>query len=98
MKSLLVGNGGRGRVLAWKLAASSRTTALFAAPGNPGTAQVADNVPALDVMNFPGIEKFVRQNGIELVVIGPEDPLATGLADSIAKSLPNVRVFGPIKD
>ncbi len=92
MKVLLIGNGGREHALAWKLAASARVTALFVAPGNPGTAQVADNVP-LDPMNFPAIEDFIRKNGIEFVVIGPEDPLAAGLADRIrAMKLP---VFGP---
>ena len=92
MKVLLIGNGGREHALAWKLAASARVTALFVAPGNPGTAQVADNVP-LDPMNFPAIEEFIRANGIEFVVIGPEDPLAAGLADRVrAMKIP---VFGP---
>src|SRR3954463_12064146 len=80
MKVLLIGNGGREHALAWKLAASSRVTALYCAPGNPGTAQVADNVP-IGVMDFPKIQHFVRDNAIGLVVIGPEDPLAAGLAD-----------------
>jgi len=95
MKVLIIGSGGREHALAWKLAASSRVTALFAAPGNPGTAQVADNVP-IDVNDFKAIEKFVRQNGIELVVIGPEEPLAAGLADRIIAM--GVKVFGPTKD
>jgi len=95
MKVLVIGNGGREHALAWKLAASSRVTALYALPGNPGTAQVADNVP-IDVMNFGAIEKFVRTNRIEFVVIGPEDPLAGGLADRLLAS--GVKVFGPTKD
>src|SRR5882724_3672485 len=94
MKVLIVGNGGREHALAWKLAASPRVTALFAAPGNPGTAQVADNVP-IDVMNFDKLLKFVRNNGIEFVVIGPEDPLAAGLADRLLAA--GVNVFGPSK-
>lgn len=94
MKVLLVGNGGREHALAWKLASSPRVTALYCAPGNPGTAQVADNVP-IGVMEFDKIEKFVRQNGIELVAIGPEDPLAGGLADRLLKA--GVKVFGPSK-
>ncbi|MDB5300051.1 MAG: purD, partial [Phycisphaerales bacterium] len=95
MKVLLIGNGGREHALAWKLAASPRVTALYVAPGNPGTAQVADNVP-ISAMDFPKIEKFIRENGIEFVVIGPEDPLAAGLADRIAAM--KVKVFGPSKE
>src|SRR5947208_2398190 len=95
MKVLLIGNGGREHALAWKLAQSPRVTQLFAAPGNPGTAQVAQNV-AINVMDFDTIGRFVRQNGIELVIIGPEDPLAAGLTDLMLKS--GVKVFGPSKE
>lgn len=95
MKVLVIGNGAREHALAWKLAASPRVTALYAAPGNPGTAQVADNVP-IDVMNFDRIEKFARSNQIGLVVIGPEDPLAAGLADRLVSA--GLKVFGPMKD
>jgi phosphoribosylamine--glycine ligase len=94
MKVLIIGGGGREHALAWKLAASPRVTALFCAPGNPGIAQVADNVP-IGVMDFDKIEKFIQQNKIELVVIGPEDPLAAGLTDRIRDS--GVKVFGPSK-
>lgn len=95
MKVLVIGNGAREHALAWKLAASPRVTALYVAPGNPGTAQVADNV-AIDVMNFDAIEKFARSNQIGLVVIGPEDPLAAGLADRLTAA--GLKVFGPSKD
>ncbi|HET6247627.1 MAG TPA: phosphoribosylamine--glycine ligase [Tepidisphaeraceae bacterium] len=95
MKVLLIGNGGREHALAWKLAASPRVTALYCAPGNPGTAQVADNVP-IAATDLPGIEKFIRQNNIEFVVIGPEDPLAMGLTDRIMAM--GVKVFGPTKE
>jgi len=95
MKVLVVGNGAREHALAWKLAQSPRVTALFAAPGNPGTAQVADNL-ALDPMKFEEVEKFVRRNRIEFVVIGPEDPLAAGLADRLLAS--KVKVFGPTRE
>ena len=95
MKVLLIGGGGREHALAWKLAASPLVTELFAAPGNPGTAQFAENV-AIDVMDFDGIEKFVRKAGIEFVVIGPEDPLAGGLTDRLAAA--GVKVFGPTKE
>src|SRR5258706_849654 len=94
MKVLLVGNGGREHALAWKLASSPRVTALYAAPGNPGTAQDADNVP-IGVMEFDKLLKFVRENGIGFVVIGPEDPLAAGLTDGLEAA--GVKVFGPSK-
>jgi phosphoribosylamine--glycine ligase len=95
MKVLVIGNGAREHALAWRLAGSARVTALYALPGNPGTAQVADNV-AIDAMNFSAIEKFAREKGIELVVIGPEDPLAAGLADRLLAA--GVKVFGPTKE
>jgi phosphoribosylamine--glycine ligase len=95
MKVLLLGNGGREHALAWKLAASPRVSALYALPGNPGTAQVADNVP-LPLGDFPKIEKFARENQVGLVVIGPEDPLAEGLADRLTAA--GLAVFGPCKE
>src|SRR4051812_33248212 len=94
MKVLIVGNGGREHAIAWKLASSPRVTALYAAPGNPGTAQVADNVP-IGVMQFDKLLKFAVGNAIDLVVIGPEDPLAGGLADLFLAA--GVKVFGPSK-
>jgi phosphoribosylamine--glycine ligase len=95
MKVLLIGNGGREHALAWKLADSPRVTRLFALPGNPGIGQLAELVPG-SVMEFDKIEAFVRQEKIELAVIGPEDPLAGGLADRIAGA--GVKVFGPSKE
>ncbi|HEV7300900.1 MAG TPA: phosphoribosylamine--glycine ligase [Tepidisphaeraceae bacterium] len=95
MKVLLVGNGGREHAIAWKLADSPHVTALYAAPGNPGTAQVADNVD-LAVTDSAGIRKFVKNTGIDLVIIGPEDPLAGGLTDLLVAD--GVKVFGPTKD
>ena len=94
MKVLIVGGGGREHALAWKLAGSSRVTGLFCAPGNPGIAEVADLVPVRD-NDLAGIEKFARSNRIELVVVGPEDPLAMGLADRLTAA--GVKVFGPTK-
>jgi phosphoribosylamine--glycine ligase len=94
MKVLLIGNGGREHALAWKLAASPRVTALYALPGNPGTAQVADNVP-VPATDFAKIEKFVKDNAVQFVVIGPEDPLAEGLTDRLVAA--GVKVFGPNK-
>ena len=96
MRVLLVGNGGREHALAWKLAESPRVKALYALPGNPGTAQYADNVPEISVNDFDKIVAFVRDNAIDFVVIGPEDPLAAGLADRILAM--GVKVFGPTRD
>ncbi len=95
MKVLLIGNGGREHALAWKLASSPRVTGLYAAPGNPGIAQLADLVP-VGAMDFAGIEKFARQNQVGLVVIGPEDPLAAGLTDRLTAA--GLKVFGPTQD
>jgi phosphoribosylamine---glycine ligase len=95
MKTLIIGSGGREHALAWKLADSPRVSALYALPGNPGTAEFAENVPDIDIHNFSKIERFIRQNGIEFVVIGPEDPLAEGLTDLLQKT--GVKVFGPTK-
>jgi phosphoribosylamine--glycine ligase len=94
MKVLIVGGGGREHALAWKLAGSPRVTELFCAPGNPGIAEVADLVH-LRATDLAGIEKFVLANRIEFVVIGPEDPLALGLADRLRAG--KVKVFGPSK-
>jgi phosphoribosylamine---glycine ligase len=92
MKVLLIGSGGREHALAWKLADSPHVTGLWCLPGNPGTAQLAENV-AIAVDDFPAIEKFVRRTGIQFVVIGPEDPLAAGLTDRMIAV--GVKVFGP---
>src|SRR5437763_16999831 len=96
MRVLLIGNGGREHALAWKLAESPRVTALYALPGNPGTALVADNVPGVGANDLDGIADFVRNNRIDFVVIGPEDPLAAGLAERIAAM--RVKVFGPTRE
>src|SRR3954467_11492309 len=95
MKVLLIGNGGREHALAWKIADSARVTRLYALPGNPGIAQLAEIIPG-SVMEFDKIEKFVRQEKIDLVVIGPEDPLASGLADVLTSA--GTKVFGPSKE
>lgn len=94
MKVLVIGSGGREHALAWKLADSPHVTELWCLPGNPGTGQVAENV-ATSVSDFDAIEKFVRRGGIQFVVIGPEDPLAAGLADRLMAG--GVKVFGPTR-
>jgi len=94
MNVLLLGSGGREHALAWKLAQSPLLDTLFAAPGNPGIAQVATIVP-LDATDHAAVVAFARDRSIGLVVIGPEAPLVDGLADSLRAE--GVPVFGPSK-
>ncbi len=92
MKVLLIGSGGREHALAWKIGQSPKLTTLFAAPGNPGIAEHAQIV-ALDINDHDAVCGFCRDNGIDLVVIGPEAPLVAGLADALRKS--GINAFGP---
>jgi phosphoribosylamine--glycine ligase len=94
MKVLIIGSGGREHALAWKLSQSKLLSKLYAAPGNPGVAQYAELVPLADT-DLVGIETFARAKGIDLVVIGPEDPLALGLTDRLSAA--GIKVFGPSK-
>jgi phosphoribosylamine--glycine ligase len=91
---LLIGSGGREHALAWGLASSPLLDTLFIAPGNPGTAAFGTNVD-LDVEDFDAVLEFVEQNGITLVVIGPEKPLVDGLTDFLEDY--GHKVFGPSK-
>jgi len=95
MNILLLGGGGREHALAWKLAQSPRCDTLYAAPGNPGIAAHATLVE-LDLTDHAAVIAFCRENAIGLVVVGPEQPLVDGIADSLrAAAIP---VFGPGKD
>lgn len=98
MKILLLGSGGREHALAWKIAQSAKCEKLFIAPGNPGTAQVGENV-AIGVDDFEAQKDFAAANNIDMVVVGPEDPLVKGVydafkADARTASIP---VIGPSK-
>jgi len=92
MKILLVGSGGREHALAWKMSQSKLCEKLYAAPGNPGIAQDAECVD-IAVDDIEGIVSFARDNGVGLVVVGPEDPLAMGMADAVRKA--GILCFGP---
>lgn len=92
MKILIIGSGGREHAIAWKVAQSARLSKLYIAPGNPGTAACGENV-ALDPNDHPAIVLFCKEHGIDLVLVGPEVPLANGLADAL--SVCGVRCFGP---
>ncbi|MBI5878899.1 MAG: phosphoribosylamine--glycine ligase [Chloroflexi bacterium] len=96
MNVLIVGSGGREHALAWQAAQSPRLTALFVAPGNVGTAALPGgrvrNVP-IRASDTPALVAFARENDVQLVIVGPEDPLAAGLADELRAA--GVAVFGP---
>ncbi len=92
MNILVIGSGGREHALAWSLASSPKTGRLFCAPGNGGMAELAECVELSD-SDFNGVVDFCQTNDIELVVIGPEAPLAAGLADRLEAE--KIRVFGP---
>ena len=98
MKILLLGSGGREHAFAWKLTQSPLCEKLFIAPGNAGTLQHGENV-AIGVNDFDAIEKFVLENEIDLVVVGPEDPLVNGIYDYFLSKaeLKNIPVIGPSK-
>jgi len=98
MNILLLGSGGREHAMAWKIAQSPKLTTLFIAPGNPGTASVGINLP-IAVNDFQAIRKAVLENKIDLVVVGPEDPLVNGIVDFFAADLQlnNIPVVGPDK-
>lgn len=80
MKVLLLGSGGREHALAWKISESKRLTKLYVAPGNAGTAEIAENVN-IKVTDFGALATFIENTGIEMLVVGPEDPLVEGIRD-----------------
>jgi len=98
MKILLLGSGGREHAIAWKLAQSQKLEKLFIAPGNAGTCEVGENVP-LKADDFDGIRQFVLENGVDMVVVGPEGPLVKGIYDYFKadKQLEAIPVIGPSK-
>ncbi|MEM6803900.1 MAG: phosphoribosylamine--glycine ligase [Bacteroidota bacterium] len=94
MKILILGSGGREHAFAWKISQSPRCEALFIAPGNAGTAQLGQNI-AISPTDFPALEAFVRKEGIDLVLVGPELPLVEGVADYFSDK--GIAVIGPKK-
>ena len=98
MKLLLLGSGGREHALAWKIAQSPRIDQLFIAPGNAGTASVGTNV-ALKADDFEGIAQFVVKESVDMVVVGPEDPLVKGIYDFFKQDdrVKQIPVIGPSK-
>ena len=98
MKILLLGSGGREHALAWKIAQSEKCDQLFVAPGNAGTGNVGTNVD-MRADDFEAIKKFVAEQGIKMVVVGPEDPLVKGIYDDLKADArtKDVAVIGPSK-
>ncbi|MBR6867041.1 MAG: phosphoribosylamine--glycine ligase [Prevotella sp.] len=98
MKILLLGSGGREHALAWKIAQSSKCEKLYIAPGNAGTSNVGTNV-AMKADDFEAIKQFVVENDINMVVVGPEDPLVKGIYDDLRQDerTKDVPVIGPSK-
>ncbi len=98
MKILLLGSGGREHALAWKIAQSSKCEKLYIAPGNAGTCNVGENV-AMKADDFEAVKTFVVENGIQMVVVGPEDPLVKGIYDDLKQDerTKDIPVIGPSK-
>ncbi|WP_299259026.1 phosphoribosylamine--glycine ligase [uncultured Aquimarina sp.] len=99
MNILVLGSGGREHTFAFKIAQSNLCEKLFVAPGNAGTANIANNV-ALSVTDFTAIKELVLKENIEMVVVGPEDPLVQGITDFFAEDndLKSISVIGPSKE
>lgn len=98
MNVLILGSGGREHAIAWKIAQSSILNTLYIAPGNAGTKEVGRNVD-IDVNDFDAIAKFCLEHKIEIVVVGPEDPLVNGIADYFDSNLElsKITIIGPSK-
>ena len=94
MKIAIIGSGGREHALASTISKSSTIKEIFCIPGNAGTSKIATNVE-LDINEFDKVHKFINDNSIDLVVVGPEQPLVNGIVDYLEKF--NIKVFGPNK-
>lgn len=98
MKILLLGSGGREHALAWKIAQSKKVEKLYIAPGNAGTSNVGENV-SISATDFDTLKAFVLENAIDMVVVGPEDPLVKGIYDNFKNDerTSHIPVIGPSK-
>ncbi len=96
MKLLVLGQGGREHAMAWKLSLSKRVTEVYVCPGNAGTA-LEDKISNVDlnIHEYEKIISFVRDNNIDLTIVGPEDPLCGGIVDAFAEN--SLKIFGPAK-
>ena len=96
---LILGSGGREHALSWKVSQSSQLTKLFIAPGNAGTQELGENV-ALDLSDFDAIGKFALENNVNIIVVGPEDPLVNGIHNYFAErpKYQSITIIGPKKE
>lgn len=94
MKIMILGGGGREHALALKLSESSGAEKIYAAPGNPGTSVIAENVD-LEIGDFQAVADFIRIRGIDMVVVGPEEPLVNGIRDFLESRFPELMIIGP---
>ncbi len=98
MKILILGSGGREHAFAWKISQSTLCSQLFIAPGNAGTAQLGENID-IDINDFEAVKKVCLSKEIEMVVVGPEEPLVKGIYDFFKadKKLEKIIITGPSK-
>jgi phosphoribosylamine--glycine ligase len=94
LKVLIIGSGAREHTIVWKLARSPRVDRVYASPGNAGTAQIATNLD-IKLTDFDAVARAVKENCIELIIVGPENPLAEGIVDYFQKI--GIPIFGPTK-
>ncbi len=94
MKVLVIGSGGREHAICWALSKSKKVDKIYCSPGNAGTDKIAINTK-IDVSNFRNLEKYIKKEGIDLVIVGPEKPLVSGIVDFLEKR--KIKVFGPNK-
>ena len=93
MNALVIGSGGREHAIAWKVRQSPKLKKLYALPGNPGTAKLAENITGISVDDHAEIVTFCKEKRIDLVIVGPEAPLASGIVDSLSAA--GIHCFGP---
>ena len=96
MNILLLGSGGREHALGWKIAQSPKVEHLYIAPGNAGTESIGENI-AIKATDFPAIKEFVLRNNVDMIVVGPEDPLVEGIYDRFTNDPDtcHIAVIGP---
>ncbi|OGI10203.1 MAG: phosphoribosylamine--glycine ligase [Candidatus Margulisbacteria bacterium GWF2_35_9] len=92
MNILVIGNGGREHTIVWKLSQSPKVSKIYTLPGNGGTAAISENLSG-SVSDFHGIDQYVKEKKIDLIVVGPEVPLVEGIVDYFEAK--NIRIFGP---
>lgn len=95
MKILIIGSGGREHALGWKIKQSPLVKKIYFAPGNPGTKEIGENIPNIEVTDIQKLLKFAKNKKIDLTVVGPEIPLVFGIADVFRKE--KLKIFGPSK-